>query len=321
MKCKHCNADIIVGSRFCINCCAPIEYDSVTIKQFEEESFKKDRSKKRNKTIHKYVKFCLSLFSMCLVLTIGFFTFYDKSSNSFNTDTFTSVSEFITKPKESIEQKNQDTINDAKITSKRTPLEIGESISSKTYEILFEKVHIVDIDSESARYYSIRKGKEYVLIKLSIGNSTYNDTVISSLFNFVANIDDKEIVESFSGVLAEGYPSINGVNFRRSLKTGYICYYVEEGWKKINISVNIDGLENEPYLIVENPKNRIIGDEEISNIIEQCEIDNFMYTNGLNYVSKSDLARIITDFMHLNCISKGDIVPSEGLQKYILGNV
>ena len=48
MKCKQCGAEIIVGQRFCSNCCMPIEYDENTRKKFEEKQNKLEQKKKNN---------------------------------------------------------------------------------------------------------------------------------------------------------------------------------------------------------------------------------------------------------------------------------
>lgn len=249
MKCKHCGVDIIVGSRFCINCCSPIEYDNQTTNQLEENTAKR---KKNNKNISKYLKIFLSLFILCLICVVGVTLFYNKSFSDFNTNSVNKLSEFFTIPE--IEQDNESNNDKIKITPERIPLNIGESISSKTYVISFDGLDVVDSNNERAHFYSIKKGKEYVLIKLTLENRTQTDTIVSSLFNFVAFVDNKEVPESFSGVLAEGFYSINGLNTKNIVKTGYLCYYVDEGWKEINVAVNIDGLENEPYLFVKNSK-------------------------------------------------------------------
>ena len=131
--------------------------------------------------------------------------------------------------------------------------------------------------------------------------------------------DGREVNQNKSGTLGEGnkFMSIDGLNHRRHKKTGYICYSLPEGWKELKINMNIDGLDNEPVLIVENPKNREISEMEIENIIESAEIWDFMYDNSLRYISDEDLATYITDFMHNHCLSQTDFIPHAELKQYI----
>ena len=48
MKCKFCGEEIIIGSRFCSGCSAPIDYDEETKEKLNEQQQELEKKKKLN---------------------------------------------------------------------------------------------------------------------------------------------------------------------------------------------------------------------------------------------------------------------------------
>ena len=312
MKCKFCGEEIIIGSRFCSGCSAPIDYDEETKEKLNEHQQELEKKKHIDKIKKKIIRVLGSLIPLCVLCFIFITVFYDGSGNKFTTE---KVTKMVSTVKEN-QQKNEENKTEEVV---RIPVEMGESCSSDSYEITLQDADIVDKSYEKAIVYNFRSGEEFVFIKVSLWNKLYEDAVYSSLFQFVGRCDGSEVNQSKSGTLAEGnkFKSIDGLNSRRQTKDGFICYSLPEGWRKLEIDVKIDNIENEPMLIVENPKNRPISNSEIEQIIDNCEIEDFLYDNNLYSISDEDLYSIITDFMHLNCLSKTDKVPGNLLKTHI----
>lgn len=307
MKCKHCGADIKVGQRFCYNCAMPIDYDGKT-KMFlndQQDKLEKKNERIRNKSIKVIVKM-FSLFFICFIF-VGLF--YDMNKKEITVNKITNVVTTLDEKKDS---------KSNKVEKKRFSVNMGESCSSKSYEITLKDVDIVDKAYEKAIFYNFKNGEEYVFVKVSLFNKLYESAIYSSLHHFLGVCDGVEVNQSKGGTLAEGntFISIDGLNERRQTKEGFLCYSLPEGWKKLEVSVKIDNLENEPLLIVENPKNREISESEIDKIIEDCEIEDYLSDFSLS-ISEEELFEIIVDFMHSNCLSKTDFVSRDMLKSYI----
>ncbi len=322
MRCQFCGAEVMVGARFCMNCSAPIEYDKETQEKLEKEQLKREKGKKQKKIRRNIIK-CgsttLGLLTICLVF-IGIF--YDKEEKTFNTNKVEHVVNVVSEFKEN---QNSNLLNtedsqlvDGTKDENRIPLNMGETLCSNSYAITLEDVDIIDKNYEKAILYNFRQGEEFVFVKVSLENLLYEDAVYSSLFHFIGLYNGVEINQSKSGTLGEGnkFISIDGLNQRRQTKSGYICYSLPEGWQKLEIRVNIDGLENEPMLIVENPKNRVLSNEELKSIIVSTDIKSCLRDEHIS-LSDEELYGLITDFMHLNCLSKTDYVSQDGLLSYI----
>ena len=318
MKCQCCGEEVKIGERFCRYCYNPIEYDLESQKLLEEEQAKLEKRKKNKKTKNKIIKSAKTVLSLVLVFFIGFTIFYDKGAGEFNTTKVEEVANILTEYQESHQNHSVEPIEVQQENKVKVPLNMGESLSSKSYEVTLLDVDIVDKNYENAILYTFHSGEEYAFVKLSLTNLLYEDAIYSSLFNFSATCDGKEILESKSGTLGEGnkFISIDGKNERRQTKMGFLCYSVPENWKVIEVKVNIDGIDNEPKLIVENPKNRVISQVELEQIIEKCNVKEVLKDANLR-PNDDELYKVITDFMHLNCLSKTDYVPPQGLSKYI----
>lgn len=322
MKCQCCGGEVKIGERFCRYCYNPIEYDLESQKLLEEEQAKLEKRKKNKKTKNKIIKSATTVLSLALVFFIGFSIFYDNGAKEFNTTKIETVANVLTNYQESHENTDVKPMEVYEDNNIKIPLNMGESLSSKSYEITLLDIDIVDKNYENAVLYTFHSGEEYAFVKVSLSNLLYEDAIYSSLFHFTATCDGKEILESKSGTLGEGnkFISIDGKNERRQTKTGFICYSVPENWKVIEVKVNIDGIDNEPKLIVENPKNREISQSELNTIIEKCGVNQFLRDNDIR-VDDDVIEELITEFMHLNCLSSTDYVPPKGLTSYIQSHV
>lgn len=312
MKCKQCGAEIIVGQRFCSNCCMPIEYDENTRKKFEEKQNKLEQKKKNNKTKKKIIAVVSSIIPVFVLCFIFVGVFFDKDKG-FTTDKAVNMATTVSSV---VNQTENEEVVEERI---KIPISMGESCSTEGYDLTLLDVDIVDKDYDRAILFNFKSGEEFVFIKLGMYNKLYEDVIYSSLFQFEGICDGVEVLQSKSGAIAEPevFPVLDGTNYRRSTKEGYICYSLPDGWKKLELDVNIDNVDGEPLLIIENPKNRPISEEELDSIIEKCGIDDFLYDADLSSVSDEDLYRVIRDFMHKNALSKTDYVPPQGLQVYI----
>lgn len=317
MKCKHCGIENAYGSRFCKGCCAPLEYDSETEQRNNEKTIKNERKKKKNLKLKKIHKIGIKIISLCVVCGIVLFVFYDKDLKTFNTSNIQNVSTKILdlSKKKDIEADNMSIINE-----NRTPLKIRETVESKSYIISYNSLKLIDSDSEDALVYSINGNKECILIELSIENKGYKEIPITSLFQFKGYLDGIEKASNLTVVSDGNSIPIETVLQSRQTHIGHLGYSLQEGWKELKIVVNIDGVEDEPYIHVENPKNRTISKDEINSIIVDCSIEDFMYENKLN-ISDEQLYIIIEDFMHSYKLSKGDFIPHEVLKNYIKNNI
>lgn len=186
---------------------------------------------------------------------------------------------------------------------------------------------IIDKNYEKANFYTIPSGQELVFVKIQLFNKSYSDVVYSSLINFMGNYNGEIISPNMSALVADvnsKYKSMDGSNPRRQVKEGYVCYSLPIGWKHLTIILNIDDMETvegEPVLVVENPKNREILEDEILKIREENGIDDFLISNKLGHFSDESINNCIIDFMHINCISKMDRVPKSELKDYLKKNL
>lgn len=323
MKCQCCGEEVQIGARFCMNCSAPIEYDSETREYLENEQLKLEKKKKDTKLKKKIIGCLSTITSLCVVCLVFMGIFYDKDSNSLTSNKVEKAVAVVADYKGSLNEQPviEDNSNAAK-NLKKVPLGMGNSMSSKSYEITLLDVDIVDKSYENAVLYTFHSGEEYAFVKVSLTNLLYEDAIYSSLFHFTATCDGKEVNQNKSGTLGEGnkFISIDGKNERRQTKTGYICYSLPEGWKVLEVGVNIDGIDNEPKLIVENPKNREISQSELNSIIEKCGVEQFLRDNKIR-VDDEVVEKLITEFMHLNCLSSTDYVPPLGLTSYIQSHI
>lgn len=314
MKCKHCGSDIKIGQRFCYNCSMPIDYDIKTAALLEEQQEKKEKEKIRRIRIRKINKIFMFVLSVSIISYVFHEIFWDNKG--FTVDKVVNVVENIKEVNKLVET----SVDDGEETEGYF-VEIGEGCSSISYEIELLDVEIIDKSYDRAILYNFRNNEEYVFIKVSIFNKSYEDAIYSSLYNFKGVCDGIDVNQSKSGTLAEGntFISIDGLNYRRSTKIGFICYSLPEGWKDLRLYVNIDGIENEPVLLIENPKNRVISNEEIEQIIEYCNIEDYLMEIHLSYISDEELYSAIIDFMHQNCLNKTDKVSSSALKSYLIG--
>lgn len=311
MKCKHCGEEIIIGSRFCSCCSAPIDYDMRTQELIEKnEIARKQQVKIKTMKHNLWILFVVLIIVSC-VSFIFYNVFYDKSNNEFTTNKVTTVVDNIKEQKE---------LEDKKKIDKLT-VEIGESCVSESYEVNLLDCDIIDDNHKDANFYTIIDGQELVFVKIQMYNRSYQDAVYSSLVNFMGSYNGQLISPNMSGLISDRkYKSIDGNNYRRKTKEGYLCYSLPKGWKYFSVILNIDNIEEvegEPVLFVENPKNREIKEEELLKIREDNKIDDFLYDNNLGYLSEEEINNCIINFMHQNCLSKLDRVPKSELKDFI----
>lgn len=311
MKCKHCGEEIIIGSRFCSSCSAPIDYDMRT-----QELLEKNEIDRKKQVAIKTMKHNLwIIFIVCIIVAcisfIFYNVFYDKQNKGFSTEKVTTVVDNIKEQKELEEKKKID-----KLT-----VEIGEGCVAESYEVKLLDCDIIDENHNDANIYTIINGQELVFIKIQMYNRSYSDAIYSSIVNFMGNYNGQIISPNMGGFLAGNkYKSIDGRNNRRQTTQGYLCYSLPTGWKYLSVILNIDNIEEvegEPILFVENPKNRQIKEEELLKIREENQIDDFLYDNKLGYLSEEEINNCIISFMHQNCLSKLDRVPKSELKDFI----
>lgn len=306
MVCKHCGAEITVGSRFCLNCCCPISYDKETIEKHSLEIEKKNKEIQRNKILRKVRKIVCFFIVFGVVGYGAYAVFYDRNSDEI---TLNNVSSFV----ENIREKNN-VSNSSDMEIEKPIIELGDSMSVDSYGIYLKELRIVDKNSDKAIFYSMTEGKEYVIISLELINRSKEDIPVSCLLNLKAYLNNELIAPSLSGVLAESLPSIDGLVLKGSTKSGVVCYQLNEDWRNLKIELDIDmkDSENEPVLLIENPKNRSISEDELDEIKEKYDLDAG--------IDDSILDKLIVDFMHTNALSKNDFISKKDLEKFIENN-
>lgn len=304
MDCKFCGNKLIEGSRFCLSCGMPIDFNESEEEKFAKETEEREKVKLRDRKINMI--FGVSLPIICIIVLFLFFYILFFSENKIDLNVTLQESE-VTK---TLEETNQGIVNKPNVF-------VGDSFESKSYIVTFKDILVIDKDSENSILYNVTTGKEYVLLNVMMENLTYSDVVYSSITNFKAYLDGDLINPSYSGVLAENFTSLEGSNKRKSSRDGYLAYNVPQGWKKLVIDIGIDGLENEPVLCIENPKNRNISEDELKKIWETYEINDFLYENDLGYLDDEDINACIVDFMHKNCLDRHDYIPIQKLNEEI----
>lgn len=304
MGCKFCGNKLVEGSRFCLSCGMPIDFSDSEEEKFAKETEERERVKLRDRKINMI--FSISLPIICIIVLFLFFYILFFSENKISLNVILQESK-VTK---TLEEINQNIINKPNVF-------VGDSFESKSYIVTLKDILIIDKESENSKFYTITTGKEYILLNVLMENLTYSDVVYSPITNFKAYLDGNLIDISRSGILAEGLTSLEGSNKRKSFRDGYLAYYVPQGWKKLVIDIGLDGLENEPILCIENPKNRNISDEELDEIWEMYGINDFLYENDLGYLNDEDINACITDFMHKNCLDRHDYIPIQKLNEEI----
>lgn len=299
--CKFCGHEELEGSRFCFNCGMPIDYNESEELKFTEETYKREKRKKQEAIINKtvgYLMFFFFIIVSCFFVYILFFSDFNKSRDleSFNNEIFNDSSNLLEcKPK----------------------IFVGTSFKANSYNIIFNDIIIVDKTASNSKFYSLSNNREYVLLDITIENLSYSDVVYSPITNFHSYLDGESIGVSRSGILAEGLTSLEGLVQRKSSRNGFLAYYVPSDWKELQIDLGIDNLDNEGTLYIENPKNRIISDDELSLIWEKYDILDFLYDNDLEYLSDDEINSYIIDFMHSFSIDRHDIFSLNDLYDYV----
>lgn len=91
MKCKHCGEEIIIGSRFCSSCSAPVDYDMRTQELLEKNEMNRKQQIKIKNIKHNFFVFLVVAVIVSCISFICYNVFYDKSSKGFTTDKVTTV--------------------------------------------------------------------------------------------------------------------------------------------------------------------------------------------------------------------------------------